>query len=141
MYTRLPFLAVLIISIFQITLYSIQNNEYGVKEFNEVLTVQVEHVTEISMTDLSGEERRTKHPKQIEAFIRYFNQFQYKRLRNDETAYMPNRTMTINFYDGDEIDFIIPYGQEIFVSHKVYSVKKSTINPDELLDMFLLLPE
>lgn len=141
MYTRLPFLAVLIISIFQITLYGIQNNEHGVKEFNEILTVQVDHITEISMTDLSGEERRTRNPKQIEAFIDYFNQFQYKRLRNDQTAHMPNRTMTINFYDGDEIDFIIPYGQEVFVSHKVYRIKRSTIDQDDLLEMFLLLPE
>lgn len=140
MHIRIPFLAVLIITIFQITVYGIQNNEHSTKDLNEILTVQLDNITEISMTDLSGHQRHTKDPKQIKAFVNYLNQFQYKRLMNDQTAYMPNRTMTIDFYTGNEMDFIIPYGKEALISHKVYSVKNGTIEEDELIEMFLLLP-
>ncbi|MGM8365647.1 hypothetical protein ACLIBG_09205 [Virgibacillus sp. W0181] len=139
MHIRIPFLAVLIITIFQLTVYGIQNNEHSAKDFNEIMTVQLDNITEISMIDLSGEQRCTKDPKHIKAFVNYFNQFQYKRLRNDQTAFMPKRTMTINFDTGDDIDFIIPYGNEVFISHKTYSIRNGTIEQDELLEMFLLL--
>lgn len=141
MYIRIPFLAVLIITIFQLIVYGIQNNEHSAKDFNEILNVGVDDITEMSMIDLSGKQRETKSSEHIEAFVSYFQQFQYKRLRNDQTAYMPNRTMSINFYADDEIEFIIPYGKEIFISNKVYYIKKGTIEQDDLLKMFRSLPE
>lgn len=141
MHIRIPFLAVLIISIFQITLYGIQNNEHSTKELNEILNVQMNNITEISMTDLSGNERHTKDPKQIKVFVNYLNQFQYKRHMDDQTSYMPNRIITINFHTDDEMDFIIPYGNEVLISHKVYSVKNGIIENDKLIEMFSLLPE
>lgn len=141
MHIRIPFLAVLIITVFQLAVYGIQNNEHSTKGLDEVLTVPLDNITEISMTNLSRRQRNTTDPEQIQAFVSFLNQFQYKRLRNDETSYMPNRTMTINFYSDDEMDFIIPYEQEVFITHKVYIVKNGPIRESELVELFLSLPE
>src|SRR5690625_6239179 len=141
MHIKVPFLAVLIISIFQTTLYGIQNNHYSRKDFNEILTVQPENITEIRISNFSGHGRHTTDPEQIKDIFNYFNQFQYQRLRNDQTAFMPKRTMMINIYAGENIDFIIPYGKEAFINHKVYRVKNGVIEQDLLLEIFHSLPD
>lgn len=141
MHIKIPFLAVLIITVFQLTLYGIQNNKYSSKDLDEILTVNLDNVTEVSITDLDGAERHTTNPKQIDAIVDYFNQFEYQRLMNDQTAFMPERTMTINYYVGKEMNFMIPYGKEAFIDHRVYSVKGGTIDQATLLEMFQSMPE
>lgn len=141
MHIRIPFLAVLLISIFQLTIYGLQNNEYSKKELDEILTVSFDDVTEISMTDLAGNERRTTNPEQIKTFLQYLDQFKYKRLMNDETTYMPMQTMSIYLYADEDIEFIIPYGKEALITHKVYSVKDGTIEQADLLELFNSLPD
>src|SRR5699024_8817124 len=114
---------------------------YSEKDLDDILTVQQDAITEIQMIDLSGQMRYTKDSEQITSILHYFNQFQYKRLRNDQTAFMPDHTMMIHLYSGDEHDFIIPYGDEAMVSHKVYSIKNGVIKQDELLQIFQSLTE
>lgn len=140
MHIRVPFLAVLVISIFQLAVYGIQNNEYSKKDFDEIFILQLDDITELSMTNLSGQRRSTKDPEQILSFLNYFDQFQYQRLMDDQTAFMPKRVFSISFYAGDEVEFIIPYGNEALVTHKVYSVKSGEIEQEKLLEMFLSLP-
>lgn len=140
MHTRIPFLAVLIITVFQLAVYGIQNNEHSTKDLNDILNVDLNNITEISMTDLSANQRNTTDPEQIKAFVDYLNQFKYKRLRNDQTNFMPDRTMTINFYTNSGMDFFIPYGNEVLLTHKIYRVQHGPIDEDELMDIFNLLP-
>lgn len=141
MHTRIPFLAVLIITVFQLAIYGIQNNEHSPKDLNEILTVELDNITEISITNLAAQQRNTTDPKQIEAIIKYLNQFKYQRLRNDQTTFMPDRTMTINFYADGEMDFFIPYGKEVLLTHRIYRVKNGIIEEDELIELFFLLPK
>jgi|SRR5690625_284243 len=139
MHMKVPFLAVFIISIFQLTIYGIQNNHYSPKDFTEVLTVHQDDITEIQIRDLSGQVHDTKNPEQIREILAYFNQFQYQRLRNDQTAFMPNKTMMISMQDDQQTDFIIPYGKEAMISQKVYRIKNGTIEQDVLLEMIEML--
>src|SRR5690625_4350158 len=108
MHIKVPFLAILFLSVFQLTIYAIQNNKDSKKDFKEVLAVDQETILEIQMSDFSGNVHHTKDPEQIREILDYFNQFEYQRLRNDQTSYMPNKTMMISMYDEDQIDFIIP---------------------------------
>src|SRR5690625_1118607 len=108
MHTKIPFLVVFVISIFQIIVYAVLNYE----EFNEILAVDADQVVEIEISDLSSQIHSAKDPEQIKNILDYFNEFEYQRLLNDQTAYMPMNTMMINVYDGEQHDFIIPYGDE-----------------------------
>lgn len=135
MHIKVPFLAVLFITIFQLTVYGLQNNAHSTKDFDDVLTVNQDDISEIQMSDLSGRVHRTKDPKQMNDIIDFFNQFQYQRLRDDQTSYMPMKTMMITIHDEDQTVFIIPYGEEILINHKVYKIKNGSIEQDELLDL------
>src|SRR5699024_12806733 len=123
MHIKVLFLAVLIISIFQITLYGIQHNEHSKKEFSEIVSVQPDNISEIQLTDLSNHTHQITDPKQMKQLINYFNEFEYQRLRNDQTGYMPMRTMMIYMDDVKKTDFIIPYGKEVRSIHKQYRIK------------------
>jgi|SRR5699024_1041675 len=135
MHIKVPFLAILIISVAQLTVYGIQNNNYSKKDFDEVVNVEQDDISEIQIRDLAGIEHKTDNPEQIKEIIDYFDQFQYQRLRNDQTSFMPMKTMMINMEDSHQSDFIIPYDQEVLISHKVYRVKNGTIDQDMLLKM------
>lgn len=136
MHIKVPFLAILFISIFQLTVYGIQNNDYSEKDFDEILAVHQDNILEIKISGFSGRVHHTKDPEQIRYILNYFNQFQYQRLRNDQTSYMPNKTLMISIYGEYQTDFIIPYGKEVLVSHKVYRIKNGTIEQDVLLEIF-----
>src|SRR5699024_7353134 len=133
MHIKVLFLAVLIISIFQITLYGIQHNEHSKKEFSEIVSVQPDNISKIQLTDLSNHKHQITNPKQMKQLINYFNQFEYQRHRNDQTGYMPIRTMMIYMDDGEQTDFIIPYGKEVLISHKTYMITGVDIDKRELV--------
>ena len=131
MHTKIPFLVVFFLSILQIIVYAVLSYE----EFDEILTVNTDKVVEIEISDLFNQIHSTKDPEQIENILAYFNEFEYQRLLDDQTAYMPMNTMMINMYDGEQHDFIIPYGNEVLVSHKIYRIQNGPIEEDVLLDM------
>jgi hypothetical protein len=131
MHTKIPFLVVFFLSILQIIVYAVLSYE----EFDEILTVNTDKVVEIEISDLFNQIHSTKDPEQIENILDYFNEFEYQRLLDDQTAYMPMNTMMINMYDGEQHDFIIPYGNEVLVSHKIYRIQNGPIEEDVLLDM------
>lgn len=134
MHIKVPFLAVFFISIFQIIVYGILSTE----SFDEVLAVDRDNVAEIQIIDFSDQVHHIKDPEQIRNILDYFNQFEYQRLSNDQTSYMPNNTMMISVYDEYQTDFIIPYGKEVLISHKVYRIKNGSIEQDVLLNLFNL---
>jgi len=47
------------------------------------------------------------------------------------------RTMTLRLHDGENTDLIIPYGQEAFINHKVYRIKKGTLEGETIYKFFI----
>lgn len=137
MHTRIPFLVVFILSILQIIVYTVLDYE----EFEEIVAVDPEQVVEIEISDRSSQMHSIQDHEQIKKILDYLSTFEYHRLLADQTAYMPMNTMTINIYDGEQHDFIIPYGDEVLISHKVYRIQNGPIEEDVLLDMFNLKNE
>jgi hypothetical protein len=131
MHTKVPFLVVFFLSIFQLIVYAVLDYE----EFEEVVTVDPEQVTEIEISDLSNQVHSTKDPEKIKNILDYLREFEYRRVPDDQTAYMPMNTMMINVYDGEQHDFIIPYGDEVLISHKIYQIPNGPIEESVLLDM------
>src|SRR5699024_4577209 len=77
-----------------------------------------------------------KDKARIEEVLHYFDQFQYKRLRNDQTSFMPDNTLMIHFDDGERTTFIIPYKKEMMLDNKVYKLKGAALSEEKLLDVF-----
>src|SRR5699024_8431184 len=124
-------LTVFFISILQIIVLAIVSYE----ELDEILTVNPDSILEIEITDFSSQVHSIKDPEQIREIVDYLNQFEYQRLVNDQTDYMPMNKMIVTVYDGQRSDFIIPYGNEALISHKVYQIRNGPIEPDVLLRM------
>jgi hypothetical protein len=139
MHIKIPIIAFLIVSSIQLAVYGIQNNKYSKKDFAEILTVQQGAITTIRISDLAGRERYTQDPAQMEMILDYFAQFRYQRLMNDQTAFMPSRTSTVYLDAGDDTVFIVPYGKEVIIDHRVYRVRGGMIEQQFLTDMFQVL--
>src|SRR5690625_1485730 len=92
-------LLLLMISMVQLIIMSHQHGEYRERDFSETLTIQFENITEVKMSDLEGNYRSTTEPEIINKLIQHFNDFHYKRLVNDQTAYMPLKTRMIYLYE------------------------------------------
>lgn len=136
MHIKIPFLAVLIISIIQITIYGLENNNYSKKSFDEIIGVAPEEITEITLTDLEKQKHSVSSQDKIDKIITYFSQFNYQRLRNDETSYMPMQTMMLNIQTEDQTYFLIPYQKEILLDYKTYKVDHDTIDDADLSEIF-----
>ena len=100
------------------------------------LSVNPENITEIKLTNFTGDYRSTTDSEKINRMIDHLSQAQYKRMLNDQTAYMPDRTRIIYLFEGDKVDFIIPYGKEAMITRKVYQVKDGQIDPEFLSDFY-----
>ena len=105
------------------------------------MTLKAEEINEIEMSDLTGNDRRTTDPEKISYILDYFDQVKYKRLVNDETAYMPAKAPILYLYGDDWTDFIVPYENEVMISYKVYQVKEGSIDPLMLEKIYHMLPE
>lgn len=142
MHMKVPFLAILFLSVFQLTVYAIQNNDYSRKSFDEVLGVDPDSIIEIQMIDYSGIVHHTKEPEEIREILHIFNQMEYQRLRSDQTSYMPRKTVTISLFDENkQSDFLIPYGKETIIGHNVYRIRNGTIGQDVMLQILDTLQE
>lgn len=135
MHIKVPFLAVLFISLFQLSVYAVQNDEYSAKSFTEVFPLKQTDVSEIKVDDYANRTYSIQNREQIEDVLRYFNQFQYKRLRNDQTSFMPDNTLMIHFDDGKHTAFIIPYEKEVMINNKVYKLQNGTLDENKLLEL------
>jgi len=132
-------LVIIIISIVQLGIYGHLHGEQRLRDFSETITVKKDAITEIKVSNLSGEYRSLTDEEQIDSVIVYFNQFNYKRLVNDQTSYMPTRTIMIYLRDDNNENFIIPYGKEVMINHKVYQVKGGELDEQFLLMIYELI--
>lgn len=136
MHIKVPFLAVLFISLFQLSVFAVENDEYSAKSFAEIFPLHQSQVSEIKVDDYSNRTYSIEDGARIEEITEYFNQFQYKRLRNDQTSFMPDNTLMIHFDDGEHTAFIIPYKKEMMLDNKVYKLKDDELSEEKLLDLF-----
>lgn len=137
MHIKVPFLAVLLVTLIQLATYALQHNAYSAKSADEVLLSDENKITEVQLIDLSGKTHETNNPEVIKKVRSYLGEVEYVRLRNDQTFYMPMRTMTLRLFDGENTDLIIPYGQEAFINHKVYRIKKGTLEGETIYKFFI----
>lgn len=135
MHIKVPFLAVLFISLFQLSIYAVQNDEYSAKSFTEVFPLKQTDVSEIKVDDYANRTYSIQDREQIEDVLQYFDQFQYKRLRNDQTSFMPDNTLMIHFDDGEHTAFMIPYEKEVMMNNKVYKLQNGTLDENKLLEL------
>src|SRR5690625_3692010 len=98
-------LIILIVSFAQLLMLSQQRGEYRVRDFDETLQVKIENIEEIEMSNFEGDYARTNEDEIIKDLIDYLGEFQYKRLVNDETTYMPLKTRMIYFHDESTSSF------------------------------------
>lgn len=136
MHIKVPFLAVLFISLFQLSVFAVENDEYSAKNFAEIFPLNQTDISEITVDDYSSRTHSIKDKDRIEEVLHYFDQFQYKRLRNDQTSFMPDNTLMIHFDDGERTTFIIPYKKEMMLDNKVYKLKGGELSEEKLLDLF-----
>lgn len=125
-----------IISLASLTVYGVLYGEHSDKSLNDILTVELNNVTKIELSNLTGNYRSTVNEDEIHAILNYLDQFQYKRLLNDQTAYMPRQANIIYIYEHDESNFIVPYGHEAMINYKVYQIKGGNIEQAVLLEIF-----
>lgn len=135
MHIKVPFLAVLFISLFQLSVYAVQNDEYSAKSFTEVFPLNQTEVSEIKVDDYANRTHSIQGTTQIEEILQYFDQFQYKRLRNDQTSFMPDHTLMIQFDDGEHTAFMIPYEKEVMINNKVYKLQNGKLAENKLLEL------
>ena len=136
MHIKVPFLAVLFMSLFQLSVFAVENDEYSAKNFSEIFPLNQADISEITVDDYSSRTHSIKDKARIEEVLHYFDQFQYKRLRNDQTSFMPDNTLMIHFDDGERTTFIIPYKKEMMLDNKVYKLKGGELSEEKLLDLF-----
>src|SRR5699024_5287006 len=83
-------------------------------------------ITKLTM-EIGGVSKTTKDKSKINELFEHFNQVEYKRMRGDQTAYMPTKAYIIYLHEGDYSDFIVPYNDEAMISYNVYKIKKDEI--------------
>lgn len=129
-------IAITILALVSLGIYGSLYGEHSNKSLEDILTIDFSEVTKIELSNLTGDYRSTEDKNEIYIILNYLNQFQYKRLLNDQTAYMPNRASIVYIYNNDESNFIVPYEHEAMINHKVYQIRGGIIEQAVLLDMF-----
>lgn len=129
-------IAITILALVSLGIYGSLYGEHSNKSLEDILTIDFSEVTKIELSNLTGDYRSTEDKNEIYIILNYLNQFQYKRLLNDQTAYMPNRASIVYIYNNDESNFIVPYEHEAMINHKVYQIRDGIIEQAVLLDMF-----
>lgn len=122
-------------------IYGFFYGEHSSKPLSDTLTIDFDSVTKIELSNLTGDYRSTEDKEDIQFILNYLNQVQYKRLMNDQTAYMPKRASIIYVYEDDRSNFIVPYENEAMINYKVYKVKNGAIDQAVLLKIFESLHE
>src|SRR5699024_12791413 len=105
MHIKVPFLAVLFISLFQLSVFAVENDEYSAKNFSEIFPLNQADISEITVDGYSSRTHYIKDKARIEEVLHYFDQFQYKRLSKDQTTFKPDNTLMIHFEDDEDNTF------------------------------------
>src|SRR5690625_951231 len=134
-------LLLLIVSLVQLQMLSQQRGEYRVRDFEETLHINIESIEEVEMSNFDGNYVQTKQDEIIKDLINYLGDFQYKRLVNDETSYMPLKTRMIYFHGEGMSSFMIPYGNEVMIDNRVYVVKEGPMEDDFFVSIYTELIE
>lgn len=115
-----------------------QKSDYKVKNFPETLDIHFEDIEKIMISSPLhvGQYKETMKQRDIEQFTTYFDEFKYKRLLNDQTAYMPKKATIIYLYHGSDSDFIVSYENEVMVNHKVYQIIDGPIENNFLIRFY-----
>lgn len=124
------------ILIFLIAIYGVWSSDYNEKGLVNTLTIKPEDITHISISNMKGDYKTTYDQEKINTFIYYLERLHYKRLRGDQSAYMPMKARMIYLYAGDTVDFIVPYKTEAMISYKVYQIHGGQIENAFLLDFY-----
>ncbi|WP_163971513.1 hypothetical protein [Oceanobacillus halotolerans] len=109
----------------------------GTKNLADTFDINPKNITKLTLNiPYQNNYKSTTDKKKINAFIHYFNQVTYDRLRGDVTAYMPTKASIIYVYGNDKSDFIVPYEKEVMISHKVYKVENGVIENDFIIKFY-----
>src|SRR5699024_7376476 len=135
MHIKVPFLAVLFISLFQLSVFAVANDEYSAKNFAEIFPLNQTDNHKTTVDEYSSRTNPIKDKARIEEVLHYFDHFQYKRLRNDQTSFMPDNRLMIHFDDGERTTFILPYKKEMMLDNKVYKLKDGEFSEERLIEL------
>ncbi len=115
-----------------------QFSDYRTKEFTEILDIKEKEITKIIISSplQTGQQKITTKQDDFNMLIDYLNQFKYKRLIGDKTARMPMRASIIYIYQGEDVYFIVPYGQEAMIHYEVYQIKNGPIEDHFIIDFY-----
>lgn len=124
---------IITISIILVVIFSVLGIKYSdyEKSFEETLTANHKTVFKITM-EIGGVSKSTTNVAKIDELFEYFGNVTYRRMRGDQTAYMPTKAYIIYLHEKDYIDFVVPYNDEAMISYKVYKVKNGEITNDFL---------
>src|SRR5699024_2530363 len=96
------------------------------KNFEETLELDKDSITKLTM-EIGGVSKTTKDKSKINELYEHYNKMEYKRMMEDQTAYMTTKAYIIYLNEGDYSDFIVSYNDEAMISYKVYKIKKGEI--------------
>ncbi|MGY0692018.1 hypothetical protein ACW2QC_04395 [Virgibacillus sp. FSP13] len=106
----------------------ISTHDFGGTGFADTLQVNPAKITKIALIvpSESGYHHTTDKTK-IKTLINYLDQVHYKRMQDAESSSMPMSASIIYLYEGDKVDFIVPYQKGVMISQKVFKVKNGVI--------------
>src|SRR5699024_3717148 len=104
--------SIILITVVVIAFYQ---SDYRTNPLDDIVNVDPANVTKVSLNSpfLNTRFRSTTDPEKINTLVHYLEQAGYKRLKNDQSSYMPTRARMIYLYGDEKVDFIIPYEKEV----------------------------
>lgn len=133
----LRWMKIVVIGVVILTLFLLggKYSDYRKKSFIDILEVNPEAVSRISV-GIAGEYKSTTDKQKINELLHYLDSVWYTRLQGDQTAYMPMEASIIYLYEDNQVDFIVPYNDEVMISYKVYKVKNGEISSSFLYEYY-----
>src|SRR5699024_10903646 len=92
-----------IIIVVTVSILVLKYSEYE-KNFEETIEIDKASINQLKM-EIGGVSKTTKDKSKINELFEHFNQVEYKRMRGDQTAYMPTKAYIIYLHEGDYSDF------------------------------------
>ncbi|OZU88743.1 hypothetical protein CIL03_10680 [Virgibacillus indicus] len=136
--TNYIIISIVLLLILFLAIIGFKNSDYRIKNLEETLEVDPENVTRISLSHPinKGRYKSTEDEGKIEFFIEFLDGVNYRRLPGDQSAYMPMSASMIYLYEGDKVDFIVPYEQEAMISYKVYEIRNGMLENTFIIEFY-----
>ncbi|PAV27749.1 hypothetical protein CIL05_20260 [Virgibacillus profundi] len=130
--------SIVLVLVLILAVLGFKNSDYRTKTLEETLDVNPENITKVMLSNPinKGRYKSTRNKDKIEIFINHFDQVNFRRLTGDQSTYMPMRASMIYLYEGDKVDFIVPYETEAMISHKVYEIKNGRVRNTFIIDFY-----